>query len=71
MLVFLFFVSCVEVSVVSVGQFSNLEKAMFGESCFPYVAMEVSLACSSLILNSVCPFTLIDLVRFSMVLVEC
>jgi len=47
---------------VSVGQFSNLEKAPIGESCFPYFEMEVSPASSSLILDSVCPFTLIDLV---------
>ena len=57
--------------LVSAEQFSNLEKAPIGESCFPYVEMEVSLASSSLILNSVCSFTVIDLVLFSMVLVEC
>ena len=45
---------------VSVGQFSNLEEAPIGESCFPYIEMEVSLASSSLILDSVCPFTVID-----------
>ena len=56
---------------VSGEQFGNLEKALIGESCFPYVEMEVSLASSSLILNSVCPFTVIDLLRFSMVIVEC
>ena len=56
--------------MVSVGQFSNLEKAPIGDSCFPYFEMEVSLASSSLILNSVCPFPVIDLGRFSMVFVE-
>jgi len=56
--------------LVSVGQFSNSEKAPIGESCFPYSEMEVSLASSSLILNSVCPFIVIDFVRVSMVFVE-
>jgi len=55
---------------VSVGQFSNLEKAPIGESCSPCFVMEVSLASSSLTLDSVCPFTVIDLVQFSMVFVE-
>ena len=58
---------------MSVGQcwaIQQFGKSADLESCFPCFEMEVSLASSSLILNSVGPFPVIDLGRFWMVFVE-